>query len=167
MTKFEIEINYGDEFCTAVTDGTADPYTGIRIHVDDSYLYGASDRVPKNWVTYIVNSLLESVPEIVNGKKAVITNHNGPSYFVLEPEDNTKTRITNVLQYEGIDDPDQRLPEAKSAVVETRSVIEESIRTGEELVDQIMKYNPDLTDHTDIQLLRSNLDDARTAAEGI
>ncbi|MEY7849047.1 hypothetical protein AB7C87_07555 [Natrarchaeobius sp. A-rgal3] len=167
MDKFKIDIDYGDEFRTSVTDGSADPYTGIRIVANDTYLYGTTDRWPKNWVVYIVNSLLEACSQLVDNDKVVITNHNGPSYFVLEPEGHSKIRVTNVLQYDGIDDPSQRLPEAESDVVKTSSIIDESIRTGEELLEQITDCNPELTDDSDIELLRTNLEDARLAAKQI
>lgn len=162
-----IAINYGDEFRTAVTEGDADPYIRIRMVAGDTYLYGTADRWPKNWVTYIVNSLLETIPLIADGKKSVVTNHNGPSYFVLEPEDDSTVRITHVLRYEGVNDPNQRLPEAKEAVIKISSVAEESIQAGEELLDRIEACNPELTDHSDIQLLRSNLNEARAVTDRI
>ena len=63
IEEFTIAIDYDDEFCTGVTDGDANPYTRIRIAAGDTYLYGTADRWPKNWVTYIVNSLLETIPQ--------------------------------------------------------------------------------------------------------
>lgn len=161
MSAFKISIQYGDKFRETVADGTADPYTGIRLVAGDVYLYGNTDRWPKNWVTYIANSLLESLPPIADGEKSVITNHNGPSYLVLEPQSETSVQFTHVFRQEGVKEPSERLQDAPSASIELHSLIEESIRSGEELRDEIVEIRPDLDSHEDLQLLSSNIERAK------
>ncbi|MFC7074585.1 hypothetical protein ACFQJ7_08710 [Halovenus rubra] len=160
-----IEIQYGDEFTTQVEDGESDPYVGMRILAQDSYIYGSDNRVPKNWVTYLLNSLLESISDVVNTEKAVITNQNGPSYFVIEPLNETEVSIANVLTYDGIDDQEERLPTTDSVTISTEAYITEIIRASKELYKRIVSANPNLTDSRNIKLLEGNLSQAKDTLE--
>lgn len=163
MDEFTIAVEYGETFREEVIDeNNADPYSRITIKSCDEYLYGSSNRAPKNWVTYLINSFLETVQPVVDGKKDVVTNHNGPSYFVLEPEGESAVRCTHVLRQEGIDDPAERLPEAKSTNISIESYVNELVSVGETHLKQLLELNPQLEDDGDVRHLRSNIETAKS-----
>lgn len=154
-------IQYDEDFVDQIEDGEADPYTGIKIRANGNYLYGTPDRCPKNWVTYLLNAFTESLPGVIDDEKEVITNHNGPSYFVFEPHSEMAVQFTHVLTYDGIDDPEERLSSTESVIVRKEELIEELVQTGEQLHEKILEINPDLKRRNDVELLRSNLEVAQ------
>lgn len=162
VNEISIRIRYGEEFVEQVENGDADPYTGVKIKADNLFLYGASDRWSKNWVVYLLNSFLESLSTVMNGEKEVVTNHNGPSYFVFEPHSEREVQFTNALTYEGIDDPDKRLSSTESIVIDKIELISEFIDTGEKLYLKIIEINPELEEHNDIILLEKNIEKGRS-----
>lgn len=157
----DITIQYGGQFTEQINNGEPDAYTGIKISVGDIYLYGSADRWPRNWVVYLVNAFLEATPAVISDEKEIVTNHNGPSYFVFEPYSDTAVQLVHVLTYEGIDDPDERRPFTDDAIIEKRQLLEELVETGDELHDRILEINPGLASHDDIELLESNLEVGR------
>lgn len=166
-SEFTIEVANPATFEASVREGTVDPYAGIRIKSSDTYLYGGEDRWPNNWITYIVNSLLEIAPEIVAGKQAVVANHNGPSYFVFEPTAEEFVEITHVFSREGVDDPEARSAQAPTSTVPLSTCIETIVKFGTAYREELLSINPSLESHEDVQLLSKNIAEAEAVLSGL
>lgn len=164
---FTIEVTDAASLEESVREDTADPYTGIRIRSNDSYLYGSEDRWPKNWTTYFVSSLLEIVPEIASGEKAMVANHNGPSYFVFEPAGEGSVEITHVFSREAVDDPEERSEQMPITSVSLSTYIETIISLGISYQERLLSINPSLKSHEDIRLLSRNTEEAEAVLSEI
>jgi len=159
-SEFQIEIADDDSFVEAVREGTADPYTGIRIVSGDRYLYGSEDRWPENWVTHLTNSFLETIPDLADGERTVVTNHNGPSYFVFEPTSDGAIHVTHVFSKEAVDDPDRRTDSMPAATITFSSFASTIIDLGRALHERIVTINVTIASEDDLRRLAKNVDTA-------
>lgn len=144
-----IEFRDDEAFRKEITEGNPDPIGGVRIRVGDQYLVGNEDGYLPTWVTDFILRVVDTGIDVADGERRVVVNHNGPSYLVVDPVDDSEVEVSHRLVSEAVDNPDEYPELVETATITPEAFIDGVGRDGQRLLETILDYNPDLeeTDH--------------------
>lgn len=161
-----IELRYDSDFRQSVIErNRSDPLTGMKIKVDDTYVFGDEEHVNSDYMSTNLTVQLEAVEKILADEKASIEFANGPMWLVFEPHDEETVKVTGCSTFEGVHDPEQRLSADTTAVVSKTAWVGELIRTAEQFYEKVVDLNPDLENDQILQGLRTEIPKAKEHLE--
>lgn len=157
-TDLEIEFRDDEAFRNAiVAEENPDPIGGVRIRVTDQYLIGSEEHYLSTWVTDFISRIVESGIAVLEGEGREIVNHDGPTYLLVEPVASDQVRLSYRLIYEAVENPAEYPELVEEAIVDRDAFVTAVARDGEQLLETIHDYNPDLRDHEMISVLEENI----------
>ena len=159
-TIMKIIITYDNHFeKEVIKNGNPDPIGLIEIvNIDQSGEEHSLDM--RDWMCATVTRLLDASEAILEGEKFVITDHNGPTYLVFEPHDNSLVNITHCIFLEHVDQPEERLPYEETITVSRQDYLESTIQAGKEYIEKVTKFDPTLEKSAELQDLRDAIGSA-------
>jgi len=168
MTReFEITVRYDSELRERLEAGPTDPLGWIdTVAVDDRSLIGGdSAEGMKEYLVSLFCGLLQSVPAILDGERAVVETGNGPVYLAIDPVEGDTVRVAVCYSEETARSSAEREPYEPSAVVDVQSFVEEIIRTASEFKAFVSDVDPDLANESAYRGLREDVERAENAYE--
>lgn len=168
MTReFKIIVRYDSELRERLEAGSTDPLGWIdTVAVDDQSLIGGdSAKGMKEYLVSLFCGLLQSVPAILDGERAVVETGNGPVYLAIDPVERDTVRVAVCYSEETARSPAEREPYEPSAVVDVRSFVEEIIRATSEFEAFVHDVDPDLANESAYRGLREDVERAESAYE--
>ncbi|MFC4249503.1 hypothetical protein ACFOZ7_21650 [Natribaculum luteum] len=157
-TTIKIEFRDDDEFRASIKNGNPDPIGGVRISANDRYLVGNADEYLPTWVSDFVFRIVDSSIAVLDGERQTVINHNGPSYLVLNPVDETTVELSHRLIWEAVENPDEYPELVNTATTTTDEFISAVERAGSQLVECLTEYNPQLEETDTISEMEDALE---------
>lgn len=157
-TDLKIEFRDDEAFRNAiVAEENPDPIGGVRVRVTDQYLIGSNEHYLSTWVTDFISRIVESGSAVLEGESREIVNHDGPTYLLVEPAASDQVQLSYRLIYEAVENPAEYPELIEEATVDRDTFVTAVARDGEQLLQTICEYNPDLSDHEMISVLEENI----------
>lgn len=163
------EVEYTDDLIAQMRgrhDRPFDPYGRLAIFTDTEEIAGPNTGYIVDYVGAVLEQLLRSVPQVLEGERSIQRTPDENLYFVFEPRTGDALAVSLCYSEESAESPEHRLAIEQPTVVQLDSFAEAVIETSMTFIERLTRVNPDLESHPAVESLSDDIDAARDALEG-
>lgn len=167
IDTFDIAVRYDSELREQVESGSDDPLgwvDGVRAG-EQSVIGGEDSDGMKEYLVSLFGGLLQSVPTVLDGERAVVRTGNGPVYLSFEPCEGNAVTVSVCYSTQSAHSPEAREAYEPSATVCTSAFVTEVIEIAAEFAEFALDMNPRLAEKSAYQGLREDIECAEDAYE--